>query len=203
MTSDDAPPTPRGTGGAATRAALLEAARELFTARGLDRTTVRAIAERAGVNQALLFRYFGSKDALFAAALSEQARTLAAQAPPEELLATTLRRLVDPSPSEVGDTDALLALLRSPGNAAATTALRDELAAPYRRALATLTDDGDDGALRAELLLAWLLGIAFARSVLEVPSLVSADPEAVVAHVERAAGALLVDAPPADGPGPV
>lgn len=49
----------------ATKAALLDAAAELFADRGFDRTTVRDIAHRAGVNQALLFRYFGSKDALF------------------------------------------------------------------------------------------------------------------------------------------
>ncbi len=183
----------RATGAAATRAALLAAARELFSAQGFDRTTVRGIAERAGVNQALLFRYFGSKDALFAAALSEQAHALAAEAPPEDLVATTLRRILEPSGGP-GDADLLLALLRSPGESRATTALRDELAGPYRAALATLSTDAGDGtdtALRAELLLAWLLGIAFARSVLEVPALVEADAEAAGDHVERAARALL------------
>lgn len=188
--ADEGAPS-RATGAAATRAALLAAARELFAAQGFDRTTVRGIAERAGVNQALLFRYFGSKDALFAAALSEQAHALAAEAPPEDLLATTLRRIMQPTGGP-GDADLLLALLRSPGESRATNALRDALAGPYRAALATLsTDDGPDAVLRAELLLAWLLGIAFARSVLEVPILVEADAEATVAHVERAARALL------------
>jgi len=194
--------TSAGGGGAATRAALLRSARELFADRGFDRTTVRAIAERAGVNQALLFRYFGSKDALFAAALSEGARALAAESAPEDLLAETVRRIVTPpvehpgpGPGPGGDADALLALLRSPGRSEATTALRDELAAPYRRAFAGLTTDDADGRLRAELLLAWLLGIAFARAVLEVPALVDADADAVVAHLERAADALLGGAP--------
>jgi len=47
------------------RRLLLQAARELFEESGYPRTTTRMIAERAGVAEALLFRNFGSKAALF------------------------------------------------------------------------------------------------------------------------------------------
>jgi AcrR family transcriptional regulator len=47
------------------RRLLLEAAKELFEESGYARTTTRMIAERAGVAEALLFRNFGSKAALF------------------------------------------------------------------------------------------------------------------------------------------
>jgi AcrR family transcriptional regulator len=47
------------------RRLLLQAARELFEESGYARTTTRMIAERAGVAEALLFRNFGSKAALF------------------------------------------------------------------------------------------------------------------------------------------
>ena len=48
---------------------LLEAAREEFLAHGI-RATSAAIARRAGVSQGILFHRFGSKEALFAAAMS-------------------------------------------------------------------------------------------------------------------------------------
>jgi len=52
---------PRG----APRRLLLDAARELFARQDYRSTTTREIAELAGVREYLLFRYFGSKAALF------------------------------------------------------------------------------------------------------------------------------------------
>ncbi len=49
----------------ATRARLLQAAAELFAAQGFHGTTVREIADRAGVNLAAGNYYFGSKKALY------------------------------------------------------------------------------------------------------------------------------------------
>jgi AcrR family transcriptional regulator len=53
----------------ASRQALLEAAQELFGTLGFERTTVREIGERAGVDAALIARYFGSKADLYVAAV--------------------------------------------------------------------------------------------------------------------------------------
>jgi AcrR family transcriptional regulator len=211
---------------ASTRAALLRAARELFSAQGFDRTTVRAIAERADVNQALLFRYFGSKDALFTAVLADEVRELLAATAPEDLLAATVERMFDDDRA-----DPFYAALRSPGHETALAALRNELGAPYQQVFAGLaargaerrteggtddaaesgveggveggTDDAVEGgteggvepdpdaALRADLLLAWLFGIGFARSVLRTPSLVEADAARVTALMRAAAASLL------------
>jgi AcrR family transcriptional regulator len=55
-----------------TRARILGAARELFERNGTRGTTTREVAERAGVNEATLFRHFGSKGALLNA-MREQA----------------------------------------------------------------------------------------------------------------------------------
>jgi AcrR family transcriptional regulator len=52
-----------------TRAAILDAAQTLFSTRGFANTGVREVAELAGVNSALVGRYFGSKEGLFRAAL--------------------------------------------------------------------------------------------------------------------------------------
>jgi len=43
---------------------LIDAALALFAERGVDATTIRDIAERAGVAQGLVYHYFESKDAL-------------------------------------------------------------------------------------------------------------------------------------------
>ena len=53
---------------AQTRADILSAARRRFGAEGYERTTLRAVAADVGVDAALVFRYFGSKQDLFAAA---------------------------------------------------------------------------------------------------------------------------------------
>jgi len=53
-------------GKTATRAAILEAAKKIFAAKGFDAATVRDICTEAGVNIALVSRYFGSKSGLYA-----------------------------------------------------------------------------------------------------------------------------------------
>lgn len=50
---------------------LLSAARQIFAARGYAHSSTREIAERAGVSEALLFRYFGTKAKLFEVAIIE------------------------------------------------------------------------------------------------------------------------------------
>jgi AcrR family transcriptional regulator len=47
------------------RADVLAAARRLFARQGYARTSIRAIAEEADVNHALVVTYFGGKEALF------------------------------------------------------------------------------------------------------------------------------------------
>lgn len=80
-----------------TRGKILTAARELFERNGTRGTTTREVAERAGVNEATLFRHFGSKRALLDA-MREQAcgvaefRSILASLPGDDL-ATDLRIL--------------------------------------------------------------------------------------------------------------
>jgi AcrR family transcriptional regulator len=49
------------------RAHILEHALQLFAEHGYDRTTIRGIAESAGISQGLIYNYFESKDALLRA----------------------------------------------------------------------------------------------------------------------------------------
>src|SRR6185312_9822540 len=68
-----------------TRAALLAAARLRFARDGYEATNLRDIAADAGVNVALIPRYFGSKEGLFQAAVAfDRSRLVQAmQGPPE------------------------------------------------------------------------------------------------------------------------
>jgi len=50
-----------------TRTRILSAAKEIYEANGSRGTTTREIAERAGVNEATIFRHFGNKSALLVA----------------------------------------------------------------------------------------------------------------------------------------
>lgn len=50
---------------------ILQAARELFAERGYANTSMREVAARAGVVEALIFRHFGSKAGLFTASVTE------------------------------------------------------------------------------------------------------------------------------------
>lgn len=54
-----------------TRAKILAATDELFGALGFDGTSTRDIAERSGVNKALIHYHFGSKDELLLALLDD------------------------------------------------------------------------------------------------------------------------------------
>lgn len=64
-----------------TRAKLLAAAHIEFAEHGLAGARVDQIAERSGVNKQRVYAYFGSKEALFAAVLSEAFEHLTRQVP--------------------------------------------------------------------------------------------------------------------------
>ena len=73
------PPADAGAprGEEAVRAALIEAASDLFAERGPARVSVREVAASAGVNHGLVHHYFGSKDALLRAVLDDLAAHVA------------------------------------------------------------------------------------------------------------------------------
>jgi AcrR family transcriptional regulator len=55
----------RRPGPTTTREAIADAARRQFAELGYDRATLRGIAGEAGVDAALVVRFYGSKDGLF------------------------------------------------------------------------------------------------------------------------------------------
>lgn len=78
------------TGREATTAAILDAAEELFSSRGYNAVSVRAIAERAGISHALVHRYLGRKIDIWNAVLVRNARGILQAAPDDpDILAST------------------------------------------------------------------------------------------------------------------
>jgi len=170
----------RRKGAETTSAALLRAAAELFAERGFDGTTVRDIAAAAGVNQALVFRYFGSKERLFATLLTRGGPRTPEQAS-ADLVRVVLNQLCDDT-SRRSLEQVLLAAIRPGTNHEVVALIRSELGAGYGDALAGLTD-APDAELRADLVLAWLLGIGLSRSVLGREALAGADADSVARYV--------------------
>jgi len=176
-------PVPRGRrpGVSNTREDILRAAREVFSEKGFDGATVRAIARRAGVDPALVIRVFSSKDGLFAHAvgLPFDARAVIAglrdgplEALGERLAATFLSLWSD---AETGPQ--LLGLLRSAAtHEAAVVRLRELVDAQLLTPLADSLGSGD-ARLRAQLAAAQLVGLAYTRHMLELEPIASAPPE--------------------------
>ncbi|MET9350381.1 TetR/AcrR family transcriptional regulator [Streptomyces termitum] len=181
-------PAERRRDAAATRRRLLDAARDLFAERGYEGATVRGIAERAGVNQALLFRYFGSKQGLLAEAVAEDGLERVRVTPPEELFETALRSMLTRDADGNGDRS-LEVYLRSHSRGEENAGALRELGEKYQSVLASLSG-AEDAALRADLAMAWLLGIGILRTVVAREPLASADPEAVCRLVLGALDAL-------------
>jgi AcrR family transcriptional regulator len=100
-----APPAAAARG---TRAALLDAATELFAARGFDGVSTAQIARRAGVTKALVNYHFGGKRPLYLAILGS---TFAELAERVERLAAAPR----PAPEQLRDFVALVGELATSG----------------------------------------------------------------------------------------
>ncbi|GAA1330038.1 TetR/AcrR family transcriptional regulator [Pseudonocardia xinjiangensis] len=181
---------PRRRDRAATHAALLEAAQRRFASEGYDAVSVRDVAADAGVDAALVFRYFGSKAGLFRAATSPlPAPADLADGSAEALPGRLLRAVVPDAGQPVGE-EQLLALLRSSGHAEARAQLHRQMCDGYVAALAELAEEpGRD--LRAELVGALLLGISLQRSVVGTPALAAASAAEIEPLFDAAVTALL------------
>src|SRR4051794_14153604 len=96
-TAPGRPPGARRRDAAGTRQLLLDAARRRFAGNGYTATTVRDIADDAGVNVALINRYFTSKEGLFEAclvgAVDDLDRTVAADLTLEQITHAMARQL--------------------------------------------------------------------------------------------------------------
>jgi AcrR family transcriptional regulator len=195
--------TGRRSGDSGTREAILAAARERFGDRGYEGATIRAIAADAGVDPALVYHFYGSKERLFAAAMRVPAVA------GEVVAAALAPRTRDPGGSpgehlmravlgawEVTEIRSVfLGLLRSAVTSGQAAAMLRELSAgPILSGLTGMGRGGEPGPgegegaggdpeFRAALVASQVLGLALVRYVLRLPPLASADPEKLAAAV--------------------
>jgi AcrR family transcriptional regulator len=177
----------------ATRARLLQAARLRFAEHGYAGTSVRQVAADAGVDAALVFRYFGSKDGLFVAATAQEDPETLLGLPPSEFTERLLTLFAFPPQG----TRPVAALLRSGGRAAGEARLQAAVCGPFLDELSGALE-GEDAELRAELLVAWVVGVAVMRGIVPGTILARTDQESVARHSAAVVRAL-VDAPTGDG----
>ncbi|TXL85788.1 TetR family transcriptional regulator [Streptomyces sp. NBC_01725] len=179
------------------RELILQAAVELFGRRGFRGTTVRAIAEQAGVDPALVMHHFGSKEKIFSVVIREAMRADAFlpepgegtdSAPGRKLLRAFLVRweasAAKPSP--------LMVVFRSAMEHPEASRLFSEVASgEFLLPLATRLR-APDPHLQATVLGVLLVGLVTGRYVVRVEPLASLSLDAVVdlfgPHVDRMIG---------------
>ncbi|BCM68591.1 MULTISPECIES: TetR/AcrR family transcriptional regulator [Streptomyces] len=179
---------PPRTESAGTRDRILTAAREEFSARGYEKTSVRGIAKAAGVDSALVHHYFGTKEQVFEAAV-EVAFAPAMNAPnavadgPVEGVGERLTRFVLGVWDNPATRAPLVAILRSAvTNETAAAVFRRLVATQLMRRVAAQLHL-PDAELRAELAAAQIVGTALMRYVIKLEPLASADLEQIIARV--------------------
>jgi AcrR family transcriptional regulator len=172
-------PEPRPRDAEGTKSAILRAARERFATDGYERATIRAIAADAEIDPALVIRYFGNKEKLFAAAADFDLRL------PDW---TGLRReqvgaaLVEHFLDRWEEDDTFMALLRAAAtNDAAAKKVRAVLTGQVAPVVAALSRDPSKAPLRAALVASQVLGMALGRYVLRLPPLVAMSRTEIVA----------------------
>jgi AcrR family transcriptional regulator len=188
------PPRPSGAGrkrdAAATRKALLAAARLHLAQSGFDGTTTREVAATAGVNQTLVYRYFGSKEALFREAADLSTHIDMLTSPLDELPALLVDRTLNDPLRADGEESPLISFITSVNQDAIRDLIRGKVTAEFTEKLATRLE-GEDAELRAEVFAALVIGTGFLRNLLKTPAIAKADPEEIARIVTSAACGLL------------
>ena len=171
---------PRRRDAQASRRALIDAGAALFHERGYDGTTTRDIGGLAGVDPALIARYFGHKAGLYLAVLADEGEQPGFQLPdpdPRLVAHRLLTRWDEPGRSPVaralGNPDPpteVRALLRE--------VLEARIVGPLGTQLAD--EDVDLPRLRAELLVAIMVGISLSRGNGALPEIASASHEQIL-----------------------
>lgn len=165
-----------------TKEKLLQAGRELFWTRGYSNVSVRDITGAAGVDAALVSRYFGGKQGLFEATLADVPPWDVLASDREHLLAKAVEsfsRPYDPETDSVNPFMMLLVNVIDPvmGDSIRTF-VQQGLAAPLADKLG-----GPQAQERAAMLLAVLFGIALIRKNFQVQGLAEKSSEELCAQI--------------------
>ncbi len=170
--------TGRRPGPSSTRAQIVAAAAARWAAAGYDATSLRQIAADAGVDPALVRRFFGNKEGLFtevASALINPGAVVAAVAGgPPELAAERLLRYYLGLLGDVGQPGPLLGVIRSAVTSEhAAAVMRRFLAERVFSAIAAALG-ADQPELRGSLVASQLVGLAVTRYAVRLEPLAAA-----------------------------
>lgn len=159
-----------------TKEAILAAARERFSSDGYERATIRAIAADADIDPAMVMRYFGNKEKLFAAAAEFDLRLPDLTGTPRDEIG---RRIATHVLDRWDGDETLMALLRAAvTNPAAADRMRDIFATQLGPAMHAIAPD--DPATRAGLVATQVLGLALTRYVLRLSPVVAMDRDTLI-----------------------
>ncbi|MEM9852295.1 MAG: TetR family transcriptional regulator [Pseudomonadota bacterium] len=179
------------------RERLLAAARALFWTRGYSNVSVRDIAADAGVDAALVSRYFGGKQALFEATLDEIPvwDALTAEGPAVlEKAVESFSHPFDPETEAANPFSLLLANIIDPEMGDRIRAeVADQIAGPLAARLGNAP--GHKAQDRAAMLLAVLFGMALMRKNFQLEALGEKSTEELAAMI-RALGRAALDYKP-------
>lgn len=183
-----------------TRQLLLDAALKRFAIDGYDATTVRDIAADAGVNVALINRYFESKEGLFKACLGSIGEHLkrpdADGSNVDQIARGMVARLVSLTRDGNPSPHYLLLLLRTSGDPQAES-IRVGIIREFAERIAASAgwSPGDPKTdailLRAEIALATTLGVVLLRTSSQLEPLASANEDALFEPLRDVVAALL------------
>lgn len=173
----------KGRDAAATRGAILAAARRAFTEDSYDRVGLREIAAAAGIDPALVIRYFGSKEGLFTAAVGQKFDLSPLfGGDPAGLGERLARYVLQEKPSAADGFDPMLALLRSAPSEEPGRLLRAAIGEGFVGPLAERLG-GPEREVRAGLIAAVLIGVLVTRSVVRTAALAEADAEHLIGAI--------------------
>ncbi|MEV4097475.1 TetR family transcriptional regulator [Streptosporangium saharense] len=165
-----------------TREAIAEAARTLFTADGFETVGIRAIAARAGVDAALVIRYFGSKERLFLDVMTVDLPVATVMEGPLENLGRALvEHVLDLSSSTSGAlaVTSLSALFHASDREPVRQTLRETVERAFAVPLAGRLRGGD-AELRAHLVAAQIGGLLTSLHVVRDPVLTEAPRQTLI-----------------------
>ena len=157
------PATARARNAEATRCAILEAARDRFAHDGYDQIGIREIAALAGVDSALISRYFGSKAELFERVLETSKKSDLLEGGADGLARRTAEHLVDEGGADK-PLDDLLLLLNSAASPVAGDMVRRSINQRYNEPMAAMIG-GRDPLLRARLFGSVLMGLIISTKI--------------------------------------
>ncbi|ALE07717.1 hypothetical protein AL755_09805 [Arthrobacter sp. ERGS1:01] len=190
-----------GRDAAATRRALVRAARRRFATDGYRATTVRHIAADVGVNVALINRYFESKEGLFEACMLRTSDELDSRTPEhitdvEDMVERLITHVVNAPDGD--DPLQLLLLLRSSGDENADRIRRTTLEGFAQKIAANAGWSPDNPAtepilLRAQLAIATMLGVVMLRTAAAAQPIASAGRDTLGGPLGQVLRMLLAD----------